>query len=100
MLTINTADALHRKTQQIQSNFVDSFGKNYKEITKIIDLVDNIQVWVDATKTTLLFSKVFTYTVEEEVQTIITTDHLETATLTKTIGRPSESVITITEVIS
>jgi hypothetical protein len=92
--------AAHEAIQQLRTNFVQSYGESYKEITKTGDLVTSINIWVDSTKVTALFTRIFTY-LGELVDTIVTTDHTNNKILTKSFTyNVDDEVETITEVIT
>ncbi len=83
---------------EIELLFKDAYnGNTYTELVRTNNKISQIDIWQNPTKTTKLFTRVITRTLDLITQ-ITTTDEISNTTLVKNITRSNGSIINITDV--
>lgn len=77
----------------------EDYPSNFSELTYSGAVLDKVEIWTDASKTTKLFTKQLTYSSGDLTQVVIT-DHISTKTMTKTIIYQAGKPKTVTRVSS
>ena len=75
-------------------------GNSYMEVTESGGNITQLDYWTDDTKATKLFTKEFTYDVNDNPTTIVLTDEDTSSVLTTTIAYSSGDIINVTKVIT